>query len=361
MMSARRFIIASLGLTASALATIAFFNYSVDISGVYHTEDAAEKGRAISTVNKLLRSPHGVVQPHRDDRVLKWELARQSEAECFVTGSSRAMLFGREKLAFLGGECNSVANLAVSGAGFEDFVTAAGLIANKPSLKAVYVGIDPWAIRFGSDARYTQFESAYRDGRRLLGLTTKEQHAHWNKLANLVNGQYLRRNLEVLREGYAAESIKEVHPGWTNVTDIENVLQPDGSLIYSRHYAAAPPPPDGQVGNGSTKIQPPYVDAHVAAEFQQVLDVLHSRGAQVVLLLAPYHPKVMRCDSQKACAALKAVEEWAHALAERNGYQLIGSFDARQYGIGAELFHDELHMDVKAIGHLARPDVSPPP
>jgi hypothetical protein len=344
-MSTRSFLVSSLGFTLSALAAVMSANYFVDVSRVYHADDSHERTLITSATNTLQASAHGIVQPSWEGRAMKWELARMSQAECFVTGSSRAMPFGREQLEILGSDCRSVANLAVNGAGFEDLVTAAGLIADKPALKAVFIGIDPWLLRYGADARYTQFEAAYHAGRQRLGLAVKQQGSHWESAANLVNGQYLWRNVTFLAQGQAVDAIKEINADWSNVAENENVLRPDGSLVYSRLYRSAPPPPDGQVGNGSTKIQPPYLDARVAAEFEQIAERLRSRGAQITLLLTPYHPKVMRCESEKACAAIKAVEDWARELADRRGYRIMGSFDARRFGLGPEHFHDELHMN----------------
>jgi len=353
-MPAPRFLTACFTSALLSLAVVAAVNFKVDINRIYHADDSGEQKQISAYVEQLRHSAEGMAQTHWD-RPVKWELAAQSTAECFVLGSSRAMIFGRDALAKLGENCASLGNVGVSGAGFEDFITAAGLIADKPFLRAVYVGVDPWAYRFNADARWTQFEAAYRQSRLNLGLQQAQERSEWTRTANLLNGQYFRRNLEQVAKGKIKQDIKEVAPGRANLNDDEDFLLPDGSLVYSRKSVAKPPPPDAQVPNGSTKIQPPYLDPTVAAEFEYVLDRLRSRGVRIVLLLSPYHPKVMRCESEKACEALRVVEAWATDLARRHGYGLIGSFDPLRFGLGPEAFHDELHIRASAIPKLAEP------
>lgn len=352
-MAASRFLTTCTISTLLALGTVAAINFTVDVNRVYHAGDSGEHRQIAAYVDQLRHSAEGMVET-RWDRPLKWELAAQSDARCFVLGSSRAMIFGRDALAQLGEHCDSLANLAVSGAGFEDFVTAAGLIADKPSLGSVYVGLDPWTLRFNADARWTQFEALYRQGRQALGLPALPGGNGWERLTNLLNAQYLRRNLELLSVGSTETPIKAVAAGRANVAETENIVLPDGSLVYSRAYQSRPPPPEAQIPNGSTKIQPPYLDPRTTAEFERVLERLSARGARIVLLLAPYHPKVMRCESDKACEAIRVVEAWARDLAGRRGYGLIGSYDPRRFGLGADMFHDELHMDAAAVARLAR-------
>ncbi len=356
-MTPSRFLIACALSVVTTLTAVAAVNFTVDVSRIYHADDSNEHARIIDFAQRLQKSKDGMVAVPWD-RALKWELARQSDAECFVTGSSRAMVFGIEQLRMFESGCRSVANLGVNGAGFEDFVTAAGLIAEKPLPKAVYVGVDPWALRFNADARWTGFERVYHSSRRRLGLSDKEQQHGWDAFANLLNGQYLLANINSVTSGHTEIPIKAVEPDGANVLADENVLLPDGSLVYSQKYKSPRPVPDDRIGNGATKIQPPYLDPRVTAEFEYVLNGLSARGIRIVLLLAPYHPKVMRCQSPKACAALTAVEEWARDLAQRHGYQIIGSFDPRRFGIGPELFHDELHMDAAAIKYLVPGQVS---
>lgn len=266
------------------------------------------------------------------------------------------MIFGAEALAAWGTECRTVANLAVPGAGFEDLVIAAGLVADQPGLRVLYVGVDPWTFRFDSDRRWAQYATTYHDARRRLGLPSATRSlGGLDAVANLVNGQYFLSNLEALYDRgdeSGADGPKEVAVDGSNLTDDERYFRPDGSQVASRGYLAAPPLPEGQIANGSVKIQPPYLDSRVTAEFETILARFHVRGVQVVLLLAPYHPKVLRCSSEKTCFALQIVETWVRDFARYNGYTVIGGYDPRPLGLGPEMFHDALHMDALGIPAL---------
>jgi hypothetical protein len=333
------------------LAAVAAINFTVDVNRIYHTDDPEEQARVIDYAHRLLKSKDGMVDVLWD-RALKWELARQSDAECYVTGSSRTKLFGINQLRILGSDCSSVVNLAVNGAGFEDFVTAAGLIADKPLLKTVYVGVDPWALRYGADARWTGFERIYYSSRRRLNLPDNTRERGLEAFTNLFNGQYLLANLNVITVGRVKIPFKNLMPEGAGAKATANLLQSDGSVVYAKKQDSLLPLPEEKIGNGSAKIQPPFLEGRATADFESILYLLSKRGVRVVLLLAPYHPKVLRCQSQKACSALIAVEEWVRGLALRHGYQVIGSFDPRRLGVSSEFFRDDLHMEAEAIKYL---------
>jgi hypothetical protein len=346
-MRAGRFLIAFTAAALSVLAGVAGVNYAVDVRGVYHDRHAF----AQDYVRRLQASRQGLVAVPVE-RPVKLELARVTEARCFVIGSSRAMTLGRRQLAELGFDCPMLANLAVSGAGFEDVQALAGQLANKAAGATLFLGIDPWTLRANADLRYKEVPHAYAQGRARLGLgTAAVDQGGAEKLTNLLNGQYLWANLRHVLSGERPLAVVEVAGGQAG--DHDTITNPDGSQTYSRAYRAAPPPADAAVGNGSTKIARPYVDSAVAGEFEQVVAYFQDRGARVVLVLTPYHPKVFTCGSAKVCEALAEVERWARALAARRGLTVVGGFDPRPFGLGREYFHDDLHLDVSGIGHLA--------
>jgi hypothetical protein len=352
----RAFFLAFAGVLAIALSTLAAINYFVDVNRVYHSEDPAERHFIGDYVERLGEASQGMTQIPAE-RAFKWEFAQRTNATCFITGSSRVMPFGLTEMKHLGAQCSSLANIAVSGAGFEDFVTAAGLLVDKPKIETIFIGVDPWAFRRDADIRYTEFEKLLDSGRRRLGLAPRRAKLNIELYVNLINGQYFMQNLRALFSTRSQIEPKVVLSGGTNLAASDNVTRPDGSLFYSRSYRARLPVAYNLVGNGSVKIQWPFIDPAIGDEFERILALFSDRGTEIVFLIPPYHPKVFLCRSAKACEAMTTVEAWLRALAERRGYKVIGSFDPNSYGIGPDYFYDQLHMDMSAVP-LLKKDVS---
>jgi len=341
------------------LSVVAGINVGVDVRGVYGRDQTLIE----SYVHTLTEAPNGLVA-FPMERAMKMELARTSQARCFILGSSRVMLIGRKEMSDLGLRCPSLSNLGVSGAGFEDLVTMANQLHGKLHGAIILLSVDPWTLKTRSDLRYLEEITAYAEGRRRLGLADdpSADDSLRQKLANLVNGQYFLRNINFLTGPESRTGVIAVNSEGTNISDVDSVIRSDGSRQRSRAERATKPLPDIQVGRGNYKISPPYLDPTITSDFETVLEYFESEGARLVLFMAPYHPKVMRCESTSACAAIKSVSDWVRALADRRNLPLVGGFDPRPFGLQASDFSDDLHMTETAFPRLrAVPLVRPLP
>lgn len=327
------------------LGLVSAVNFSVDVKGVYAGDSSSR--RATEYVDALLDSPAGLVQSPYERRI-KLELARRAPAECFVTGSSHEMQIGRDVFAPAQARCRSLVNLAVSGGGVEDLLTQLGALSGRQDLRALYVGIAPWHLRWGADIRWTELANDYQQGRLRLGLPVAAvESGLTERLTNLVNGRYFLRNAVALWEGdwrEAAALPRRVAVDGSNVAIDEAITAPDGSHRYSRRYLASMPLAAAAVGDGTYKIAQTYVDPRVIAELSAAFAAFRAGGIHIAFVLTPYHPQVMRCMPERVCEAMAAVDRAIRGLAADLGAEVIGGYDPRPFGLVAADFYDEMHL-----------------
>jgi hypothetical protein len=350
-----RYLATLLGAAASCLLAIASINCIVDINGVYHP---AERSRSAADYVAALRaSTDGLVFiPY--ERPVKLALLRSTDADCYVTGSSQQMQLTLDNFAPAHASCRSLVNITESAATFEDLLTQIGELADHPGLRRLYVGVAPWMLRRGADARWTEERMALQHACTRLGLDASRYRLaltdRLKLLHNAINSDYLWRNLQSLPDR------KALIVAAAQADDADRVMLPDGSFWYSRLYLLAHAPRQQSEGDGSYKIAQPYVSAAVLEELGTALTVLTRRGVQVVFLLAPYHPSVMGCRQPQVCEAMTAVTVAVRELASRIGAQVLGSYDPALSDLSWRDFYDDMHISADALGRTSWPSALTP-
>lgn len=342
-----RFVLILFATCATCLLLIAFINCFVDVNGVYHP---VERSRfAAAYVAALRSSPRGLIfVPY--ERSVKLALLRSTDADCYLTGSSQEMQMTLGNFAPAAPRCESLINIAVSGATFEDLITHIGELARHAGLRTLYVGIGPWMLRRGADPRWTEERAALRRACAELGLPSAMYRQtisdRLKVLRNAINSDYLRRNLQALLDR------RPLIGAVDQLGDADDVMRPDGSFQYSRQFLGDKPPPPQSVGDGSYNIGQPYADAAVVEDMTAALTVLARRGVHVVFLFAPYHPKVLSCRREQVCESMATVVGAVRVLASRVGADVLGSFDPAVFGLTWRDFYDDMHVSAEALGRL---------
>lgn len=329
-----------LGAAVVGLAAAAFANFTIDTRGVYAQTNELQSyvQRYVAT---LMTSERGLVSvPY--ERAVKLTLARARLADCAITGSSHEIKVSLQTLPPLKDVgCTSVINLAVSGGTYEDLLIALGTLLEHNKVQTVIVGIGPWALRSNADSRWTADHDLLTSARRTLGLgRTAQVDGKTDRLLNLINGSYLKRNLINLVERRGAVGfppIRDRQAVGSALLPGEHVMLADGSLAGEDEIV-------GDTGDGSYKIAHPFVERRLMREFEQVIDRLASRGIRVVPMLMPYNPKVWQCQLATVCAALTAVEQEIRMLASARRLTVIGSYDPRRFGLDPSAFQDDAHL-----------------
>ena len=180
------------------LIATAAVNYFVDVQDVYGRRNEILLAQYRDYVRRLIRSKHPLKYVQHE-RAMKQELARQTQSDCYVFGSSHEIRvnIGTSPVTRQLG-CNEVTNLAVSAGTYEDLLVMTSLIFDKPTLKTFLVGIGPWALRPNATAFWTEPPGVLPPARRALGLPDETENTLLIKMRQLINGRYLWANLNQL-------------------------------------------------------------------------------------------------------------------------------------------------------------------
>ena len=345
----RRYLLICLGAALAVVCAGAVVNYVVDVRQIYVGSGGASYYDRYA--QQLVQSKYGLVG-NSFPRPIKLRLAELSDADCYVTGSSREMQIDIETMPALGKVCRKVTNLAVSRGAFEDLVAAAGKVAANPHARRLFIGVQSWGFRRAADDGWSEEPDAYLRARAMFHLKA-EPNAHAGasaKLQNLINGEYLLRNLEAVWDSGIGHSpfppIVAIGPDGQAPGDKDEIFCPDGRLQYSRSAVAKIPMPVAAVGEGSYKLSPtvPAFDPAVAAEYRSIAEMLKERGIVTEYILMPFHPKIWECAKPFVCATLTTVERDLRSLAQQQGAKVLGSFDPRKLGLDWRSFMDDMHL-----------------
>ena len=344
-MDANRFFIGFALSSALLVTAVAATNYFVDVSGTYSSGNASYDVKFAQT---LSITPEGIIFAAGSERLVKQELLKLKEADCYVTGSSHEMTLNLRKAPQLREYCSSLLNLAASGGGYEDALITLHALSDHGS-GLVIVGIGHWFFKFDADPRWQELGKANEQAHAyFLGKEIQSGQLHDDRMANLVNGRYLLRNLETVINGRPMSDLVAARP--ENLSDKDPVLLPDGSLQYSREFVrnTLPRKEMKNCAEASYKISRPFVDAAAVAQFEIAISKTLASGKKVALLLMPYHPGVYQCggDPVKALVETEAV---ARNIGASLGIPVWGGYVPSVHGLQGEDFYDYHHVDANSL------------
>ena len=346
----KRYIIYLFGTTLCALVIAATLSYFVDPGGVYHHDKgvvAAYPERLLSAVNGL-SVPEGAVDEREAARALAPFASRFS---CIVIGSSHVMQISSVRLArSLATECPDLLNLGVSGAGIEDHLILVHQILSGKSAQKIVLGMDPWVFMYGRDSGHRiDYLRARHD---ILGdkqaLAVGDEPG---KLANLLNGQYVWRSMNMLLQHGGIDSISESLPVDPEVGGEHAVRLRDGSLVYSASYI-----------RDSMKVPsgcgPSYHTDHyqvqpwATEDYRRLIRWIKAHGAEPVFLMTPYHIGVFDCPNSPNMRAIQATAAVITRLAKEEQVRALGSYDPRTIGCQPDEFYDFMHPKASCLAKI---------
>lgn len=331
------------------LSGIASVNFIVDANGAYGSDSRSRTSFSASYVQALLSSSHGLVHSQLE-RPIKIELAKRSNAACYILGSSHDMAINLQTLPMLQDECPSLVNLGVSGGGFEEAVAFLSLLADKSQGTHVFISIPPWFFRPYVDAHWTQIETQYAVARNQFNLDTQKS---WlsavHPILTLINADYFLHNLDTVLFHPTKAGANITLAGSEEPQGKEAFTLPDGSY-RGRNVT---PDPEYLIGNGGYKLTSRVaVIPGLVNDFQAVLKQVRQRGIRVTLLLTPYHPKVFDCQPAWICDSLRETEAAARNLAHRLDLSVLGTYSPTPFGLTHSDFEDDHHVAARSLWKL---------
>jgi len=131
---------------------------------------------------------------------------------------------------------------------------------------------------------------------------------------------------------------------------------PDGSEIFPesrRKNLGSPEVTALAVAAGDATLAiPGKIDAHRQEILEAWLAHLRAQGVEVILYLAPYHPKTYEIMMTNQNRIVVDIQNYYVAMAHRNGYPIIGSYNPADIGITGDVFYDATHITPEALAKL---------
>ena len=365
-----RFLLRTLLAAALALGLVVGVNYGVDACHIITS-------RSMKQMASLVLAGNAVAVPENyNERIYQMALldGMRSPPETAVVGSSRGMLLGREITGF-----PDLFNHCIAGACLEDCYAVLGLYRQRFGAypRRVILEVSPWLLYgLNPEVRWTELWS-YRLAAqnlyvRLNRRNPEIRNTEWTAFGSEGKPFYTRENpwfslsyfqynaFTIRQKGLAAFRDEDARP---STDPAEAAELPDGTLRYARsspeeraetlaRVRAAAGPVTYEDVQKMTEIDPEKGEALEAL----VRDLL-ADGAKVILYLAPFSETQSRLSfDDQLNPAFDLVEDFVHELAGGCGVPVVGSYDAREYGLGDEVFLDNLHLNAEGNAVVWRTD-----
>lgn len=341
------------------------FNFFVDPGDVYFNKIIAEQESKIF-VQKLLDSKYGIVEEGWNERLIKTTLASQSgNFDCIVLGSSRILQVSSiRNTGNITKQCKKVLNLGVSGASLEDFAIFSYIILNnkKKPLK-VFLGIDPWTLKFQMDNRYGMYDNYYKAMNFLLKQekNTDSNRYNFQLFTNLFNMEYLYISTkELIKKVKLYKEKKLFHQ---KIIVIEKpfsffegykhiVILPDGSRAYSQDFIEKHKKrPIEDISN--YKLTGMAYEIEGYNYLSSIIELFQKFKIPIALVLSPYHPSVEKNHDNIKKVYLEEVEKIIQKLAMEYHLKIYGTYSAKSLGCEEEEFFDSIHPMNECLDRVA--------
>lgn len=342
-----RFLVSFFATAVLLISIVAGMNFIVDVGHTFHI--GSDQAYANEYAERLRKSAYGLVY-NEIERPMKLALARTSQADCYVTGSSHEWTINLARAPVFRTQCSVLMNLGVSASSYSDAITFLAALGQRGGVR-VFVGIDPWFFHYHRDDErsFQDQDEVYQEARRSLGLNPAAL-SRWpsvRKYTNLLNGEYFLENSKHLIKTWTRTlpAIVEAREG-----NADDAWRPDGSFVYkdSAQFKVEEFPKCWD-----TRVNPPFVEEPVVDEFRHVVEVLNKRGVSVGLILMPYHPGVFRCSGYTV-AALREIEQAVRDLAASQSIPVYGSYQPTAFGLKFRDFLDDQHVSPENVARVLK-------
>lgn len=339
-----------------------WFSHKVDISGLFQGELAPRE-----VANMLLAGDTVSNYDKMDERAVLelyvQNLPEDQVPETVALGSSRVLQL---RQSLVGG---SFFNMGLSGASAMDIMNCFYLLDKSDKLpQNLIIEVDPWLFNGESAAdlnKKADTELFNEFLQKALGLTSDYQEP--DKLAlwkALIDPAYFQGNVKyALKQRATGEATTEdgesipFQPVTGDLDQLDNnVKEADGSVLYQAdfrnwEYDQVMAEVLDQAGtlsglHGFSQMDPYWTDL-----FERFVTYVQSKGVNVVFLLTPYHPFIIKhvYNNPQGFEGFFAVEPWLREFAAERNIPVYGSYHASRIGVPESLFYDGLHCKPEAL------------
>jgi hypothetical protein len=347
---------------------IASINFIVDPGNIYLNKSLAEKQVHLLS-NTLFKSKYGIISNGWNERLVKISLANRSgKFDCIVIGSSRVLQISSiRNTGNIDKQCENLLNLGVSGGSLEDIAIFTNIILSSPNLpNKVFIGIDPWTIKFNMDNRYIAYQKHLDELNKLLQDRNGSSISSSHILSNLFNGEYLyysiRNIIKFISQNNKINNLfaKEI-VAVANSFNFElgykdkiSVILQDGSHVYSKDWIQSQRNTIYTVpyGGGGYKISDKIYNKKALEYFTKIIDLYKLNDISMHFILTPYHPNVFKNGKTKPVKHMNAIEGVVKKLASSKNIKLYGSFFPNKLSCKEDEFFDFMHTTNKCLNKI---------
>lgn len=346
-----RYFIVFLATVFVAFAALGIANYHLDPL-------TFSSGHAATVVEEYFdQGQHYILRdPNFDFRGLRREHIKRLKAtpEVIITGGSRVQEVSAKAVPG-----RTFYNAYVTLDGFADTLGVTEMLIQANRLPKTYIisirgkQFIPIADAEGVDWKLLAPEYralATRLGMKVPSWFESFPTEHWR---NLFSVDRLMRQIELRRKSDAEPG------GSTEYSGTHARIRADGSLSKSAAHRKAETPEAGdenaRKGAAKDKKKRLRIDPGAVAGMGKLLDLLHQRGTQVVLLMTPMHPLYFGgIAGTQYGKDLDRVEQEVRRLAREHHALAIGGFDPKQAPCDRSDYQDWIHVTDRCVTLVLR-------
>lgn len=314
-------------------------------------------------VSTLENEKTGLVQEKWNERSVKIALANNfNNINCIVMGSSHVMQISSiRNTGNVKNQCRNLINLAVSGGALEDLFIFSYIVLNKKTLpKKVFIGIDPWTLKFNMDSRYLANKEYYILMLKYLKIKNTVNISYESKIIkNLINKEYFLSSLDLIFDKektiFDFSKIEKVREKFDFEKGYKRAITlADGSHVYKNSWIEKQKENIKKLpyGGGDYKISKNPYDELAVDNFISLLQVYQSLGIEVNLLMTPYHPNVFKKGKTKVVRYMNIIEEKVYELSAKYGFNIYGSFSPNKLNCKENEFYDFMHAKTNCLNKI---------
>jgi len=309
--------------------------------------DSMDKGRQVAGLNDY------------NERALARQIAQQydNQPDVLILGSSRSA----ELTAWMCGGKDAL-NLSVSGAAWQDHVglyTAAGQSGKLGRVNKLFLCADPWLLNPNNgEVRWqTLNDEVARAAQnwQIKGYRTAHSERQWMaKVREMFNPLYAWENLTQAPVPYfsTTDTVSSHKLVFANGTIRQQKEKDTRGLDETRQRAREFASRKDLFHLAGFK----KLDSSGLVALEILVKEMQAAGAEVHLLLIPFHPLVRaRMQTDRRYENVQVTEETFRKMATANGWQIHGSYDPVQAGMSEADFFDGMHLKRHVLTRLLKP------
>jgi len=335
--------------------SLIFFTLLAFILIVNYTKDPLDKFNKSSSrqllknfYEKVNSSNNGVYfdEKNLSLREIKKYFANYSRGECAIIGTSSSQsISSSAKIKSFKSNCNSIINLSIPMATYEDFFAFSYFLKNRDDHKPkkIIFNISPWSFSpYSYDWNY--FEKEVKEMQKIINKKNDSNKIEREiKKYNIFIDNILNLNYFILsiKSFFKIEEIKfQEVPNFNQLKGLEKVvILNDGSLINSDIEISRN---DFLVYEDSRIKENKYFNKNAFTQFKDLLKDLKNEF-EVQLLLVPFHHNTFKNKESLTFKAIRFTENEIRDLSDELNIKIFGSYNPEDVGCKSFEFIDYIH------------------